>query len=191
MTGERHLLRIGEYLVSLACRSLPPDIRQERYQEWAAELPAILHDPQIGTAPRRAVRMLAYAADTLRGATVTAVRGRVSRETAPLYLFLIVCLVGVALEVWGIVQAPGDGPDYLQLAWGLLVLAWPISLLTRCAKRTSTLIAVSNALTGVAVSLWRAALAPGDWVNYFLAATFFLVIPISWLTGRRVWASRA
>jgi hypothetical protein len=191
MTGERQLLRIGEYLVSLACRRLPPDIREERCREWLAELPAILHDPQIGSAPRRAGRMLAYAADTLRGSTMTAIRRRGSRETAPLYLFLIVCLVGVALQVWGIVQAPGDGPDYLRLAWGLLLLAWPISLLTRRAKRTIRLISVSNTLTGLAVSLWWAALAPGDWVNYFLAATFFLAIPISWLTGRRVWAGRS
>ena len=41
MRGERQLLRIGEYLVRRACRPLPPDVREERYREWAAELPAI------------------------------------------------------------------------------------------------------------------------------------------------------
>jgi F-type H+-transporting ATPase subunit b len=76
MRAERQLLRIGEYLVGRACRRLPRDIREERYQEWAAELPAILHDPQIRLAPRRAVRMLAYAADTARGAPLTRARAR-------------------------------------------------------------------------------------------------------------------
>jgi hypothetical protein len=58
MSGERLLLRAGEFLVSRACRRLPPDIREERYREWSAELPAILHDPQVRFAPRRAVRKL-------------------------------------------------------------------------------------------------------------------------------------
>lgn len=67
MRGERYALRAGEYLVSLACRRLPATIRQERYQEWLAELPVILRDPSAGPAPVRVVRMLAFAADTLRG----------------------------------------------------------------------------------------------------------------------------
>ena len=66
MRAERALLRTGEYLVGRACRRLPPEIRDDRYREWAAELPAILHDPQIRLAPLRAVRML-LAADHLRG----------------------------------------------------------------------------------------------------------------------------
>jgi hypothetical protein len=67
MRGERYALRAGEYLVSLACRRLPARIRQERYQEWLAELPVILRDRDTGPAPVRVVRMLAFAADTLRG----------------------------------------------------------------------------------------------------------------------------
>jgi hypothetical protein len=47
MRGEGRLLRIGEFLVGLACRRLPRRIRDGRYQEWAAELPVILHDPEI------------------------------------------------------------------------------------------------------------------------------------------------
>ena len=68
MRGERALLRLGESLVGRACRRLPGPTRDDRYREWAAELPAILHDPEPRLAPYRAVRMLAYAADTLRGA---------------------------------------------------------------------------------------------------------------------------
>jgi hypothetical protein len=69
MRAERALLRTGEYLVGRACRRLPPETRDERYREWAAELPAILHDPQIRLAPRRAVRMLGYAATTVLATT--------------------------------------------------------------------------------------------------------------------------
>jgi hypothetical protein len=76
MRGERRLLRLGEYLVRRACQQLPPDAREEQYREWAAELPAILHDPQVRPAPRRAARMLGYAADTLRGTAMTAARAR-------------------------------------------------------------------------------------------------------------------
>jgi hypothetical protein len=67
MRGERGALRAGEFLVSLACRRLPARIRQEQHQEWLAELPAILRDRDTGPAPLRVVRMLAFAADTLRG----------------------------------------------------------------------------------------------------------------------------
>ena len=70
MRGERCALRAGEYLVSLACRRLPARIRQEQYQEWLAELPVILRDRGTGPAPLRVVRMLAFAADTLRGTTL-------------------------------------------------------------------------------------------------------------------------
>ena len=76
------------HLISLACRRLPPRTRQERYQEWAAELPAILRDPGAGPAPVRVVRMLAFAADTLRGTALVpdayrgAHRGAGARNTA-------------------------------------------------------------------------------------------------------------
>jgi hypothetical protein len=60
-----------ESLVLRACRRLPGPTRDDRYREWAAELPAILHDPEISLGPYRALRMLAYAADNLRGAALT------------------------------------------------------------------------------------------------------------------------
>jgi acetyltransferase-like isoleucine patch superfamily enzyme len=68
--GERWLLRAGEFLVGRAARHLPAAVRDERYQEWAAELPVILGDPEIKTAAARAARMLWFAADTLRGAAL-------------------------------------------------------------------------------------------------------------------------
>jgi hypothetical protein len=70
MRGERWLLRAGEFLVGRAARHLPAAARDERYQEWAAELPVILSDPEIKPAAARAARMLWFAADTLRGAAL-------------------------------------------------------------------------------------------------------------------------
>jgi hypothetical protein len=88
MRGERYALRAGEFLVSRACRRLPAAIRQERYQEWLAELPVILRDRDTGPAPWRVVRMLAFAADTLRGTALAADayrgthRGTAAKNTA-------------------------------------------------------------------------------------------------------------
>jgi hypothetical protein len=47
MRGERWLLRRREFLVGRAARHLPATAGIERYQEWAAELPVILGDPEI------------------------------------------------------------------------------------------------------------------------------------------------
>jgi hypothetical protein len=70
MRGERWLLRAGEFLVSQAARHQPAAARDVRYQEWAAELPVILRDPEIKPAAARAARMLWFAADTVRGAAL-------------------------------------------------------------------------------------------------------------------------
>ncbi len=67
MTRDPLTQRIAEYLLRRACRRLPGDVRDERYREWAAELPAILHDPGIRLAPLRSARALLYAAGTIRG----------------------------------------------------------------------------------------------------------------------------
>jgi hypothetical protein len=177
MRGEPQLLRIGEYLVGRACQRLPQDVREERYREWAAELPAILHDPQTGPAPRRAVRMLAYAADTLRGAIMTpaGARRRTFGTTAALCLLLALNLAIAAWQIRAIVRAPGNGLTYVQLAWTLLVAAYFASVLARSAKRVTQMIAISSCLAGALVNLWNAARAPGDWVYYFWAAFLFLL----------------
>jgi hypothetical protein len=70
MRGERWLLRVGEFLVGRSARHLPAAVRDERYQEWVAELPVILGDPEIKPATARAAHMLWFAADTLRGAAL-------------------------------------------------------------------------------------------------------------------------
>jgi hypothetical protein len=76
MRGERWLLRAGEFLVARAARHLPAAASDERYQEWAAELPVILGDPEIKPAAARAARMLWFAADTVRGAALRPGRAR-------------------------------------------------------------------------------------------------------------------
>jgi DivIVA domain-containing protein len=102
MRGERRLLRIGEYLIARACRHLPAEARDERYREWVAELPAILHDPDVGPAARRAARMLRYASGTIRGTALPPGSARrvvahLARPVAPfLTAGLVIYLLGWA-----------------------------------------------------------------------------------------------
>jgi hypothetical protein len=53
-------------MIRRACRRLPGEAGAERYREWAAELPAILTDPDIGPGVRRCARALGYAAGISR-----------------------------------------------------------------------------------------------------------------------------
>lgn len=62
MTGSVVVGRLAGYLIRRACRRLPEDICDERYREWAAELAAILDDPDIRLPPVRAARALGFAA---------------------------------------------------------------------------------------------------------------------------------
>ena len=60
MSGTPHVQRIAERLIRASCRRLPGELRAERYQEWSAELPAILHDATIRSGLIRAIRALSY-----------------------------------------------------------------------------------------------------------------------------------
>jgi hypothetical protein len=116
MRGERPLLRAGEYLIGRSCRRLPSQIRQERYREWTAELPAILNDPGTRSAVRRAVRMLGYAADTIRGTARTRGRARrrpAARRAAGIGMHVIPEVAAAAFLIWATVTAPGDRVRYL------------------------------------------------------------------------------
>jgi hypothetical protein len=187
MRAARALLRIGEYLVGRACLRLPGEIRDERYREWTAELPAILHDPQIRLAPRRAVRMLRYAAGTLRGTALAPGRAR-HRPAAPplLGLLAVAGLVAVAWNTGAIVRAPGQWVNYVQMAWSLLLMAWPISQYVRSTARMAWPIGISAAVAGLVACTWSAAQAPGDWVNYIAPALLFLILVALWLVRRWV-----
>jgi hypothetical protein len=119
MRAERAVLRTGEYLVGRACRRLPLETRDQRYREWTAELPAILHDPQIRLAPHRAARMLGYAADTLRGSAMApgpAPRRPGATLAAILGLLFVAALVVGAWGIWNTVQDPGHWVNYVRVA---------------------------------------------------------------------------
>jgi hypothetical protein len=130
--------------------------------------------------------MLGYAADTVRGTALAHVRAgrRTPRMDSALKLLLVIGLVSVAWGIWTIIRAPGHGLSYLQLAWAFLLLAFPVSMLVRSAVRVTVLIATGGLLAGLAVNLWHAAQAPGDWVNY-LSVTYFLILLLAvWLARR-------
>jgi hypothetical protein len=123
MREERPLLRIGEYLIARACRHLPAGARDERYREWAAELPAILDDPDVRPAARRAARMLRYAAGTIRGTALAPGSGRrVMARMAPMAAPLII--VGLWAYFRGWLKTP---QDWIGLGIGCLLGALTIS----------------------------------------------------------------
>lgn len=133
MRCERQLLRIGEYLLGRACQCLPSEARDERYREWAAELPAILRDPEIRLTSRRAFRMLRFAAGTIRG--TARMPGQPSRRPTPSLAFLGISVpAALSLAIWGIVQSPGDWVNYAAVTWNLLfgaVATWSYRRLLR------------------------------------------------------------
>jgi hypothetical protein len=186
MKAEQALLRIGEHLVARACRRLPGKTREDRYQEWTAELPAILHDPEIRFAPLRAVRMLGYAADTLRGAARAP--GSARRRSATLsalwsrlvFTAFIAGLVFLVLSVQDAVRAPGDWVDYVDMALSLSLMAWAVSHYLRPSARTTRLISEGTCLAGLVYYSCHAVQSPGDWLNYVLAVFFFLSL-LFWL----------
>lgn len=143
MKGERGLLRAGEFLVARAARRLPASVRDERYREWAAELPAILRDPSLGPPWRRAAQMLGYALDTIRAAALRpgqdryrgAHRGRdpqAAVKTARWGLFLPAALAGLLAFLslpliylvslgTGLALWPAAGVAFVIVVIGLLV----------------------------------------------------------------------
>jgi hypothetical protein len=184
MRAERTLLHIGEYLVGRSCRRLPPEIRDERYQEWAAELPAILNDRQIRLAPYRALRMLGYAGDTLRGSALMPGRARRRPAVPSILVPGLLFAAGLVAMVWDIrnaVRAPGHELNYVQVVWSLFLVAWPVSQYVRSGARMTGLIVISSGVAGEVVYIWNAVQAPGDWVNYLLAALLFLPYLAWWL----------
>lgn len=67
-TTDSHTHLTAERLIRLACRILPADVRDEHCEEWTAELPAILADPNVRSPLRRRMNTLQYAAGTVAAA---------------------------------------------------------------------------------------------------------------------------
>jgi Phospholipase_D-nuclease N-terminal len=80
VTGPPAVQRVAEHLIRRACRRLPGEAGDERYREWAAELPAILSDPDVGPGIRRCARAVSYAAGISR---CTRRLGRVGGQPRP------------------------------------------------------------------------------------------------------------
>ena len=95
----------------------------------------------------------------------------------------------VAVSVGAVVQAPGHALNYLRLVFGLLFVASVIRNRVHPAGRMTALRRTSAILAAWAVLLGGAALAPGDWVNYLLAAVVLLpllaYLPVAWWHRRR------
>jgi len=124
--GERLLLGIGGYLIAVASRLLPGEIRDERCREWAAELPAILRDRDTRLAAHRAVRMFSYAAGAVWGSALAAggARGRLTAIMAVVVgLFTANSLTAMVWGILGVATSPGDWVHYYLIAAGVLYLA--------------------------------------------------------------------
>jgi hypothetical protein len=185
MRGERCALRAGEHLISLACRRLPARIRQERYQEWMAELPVILRDCDTGPAPWRVVRMLAFAADTLRGTALAggayhgAHRGRGTAAKDIRWLgtglLLLGALLGAALLLVAyegcIVYQLATGPNLLFSVPLVLVNAgyFAASCIPRWASRGRRWYNMSKIVAGAGLSI-RAIASLASWGHPLLFA---------------------
>jgi DivIVA domain-containing protein len=129
MRGERRLLRIGEYLIARACRHLPAEARDERYREWVAELPAILRDPGVRPAVRRAARMLGYASGTIRGTALSPgsarrVMAHTARAAAP---YIIITGLVDYLRSWPRTPLEWIGLGIGWLLGGLTVLGFRLA----------------------------------------------------------------
>ena len=188
MRGERYALRAGEYLVWMACRRLPAGIRQERYQEWLAELPVILRDRDTGPAPVRVVRMLAFAADTLRGTALApqayrgAHRGAGARNTAAKSIRWLGTGLLLAGGILGglLVLLAYEGCIIYQLATGPnllfsvpLVLVnlgfFAVSCIPRWASPWLRWYSMSKVVAGAGLSI-RAIASPSGWGHPVLFA---------------------
>jgi hypothetical protein len=186
MRGERCALRAGEYLVCRACRRLPARIRQEQYQEWLAELPVILRDRDTGPAPLRMVRMLAFAADTLRGTALAADayyrgahrgRGTAAKDIRWLVtgLLLLSGLLACALVLLAyegrIIYQLAAGPNLpfgMSLALSNLVL-FAASCIPRWASPGRRWYSMSNIVAGAGLSI-RAIASSSGWGHPLLFA---------------------
>ncbi len=76
---ERCSASVAEGVIRLACRRLPASERELRAAEWAAELPAVLSDPDRGSRFRRLLGAVSYTADLFRGVRRIAPHGAVRR----------------------------------------------------------------------------------------------------------------
>jgi hypothetical protein len=131
---------LAEYLIRRACRHLPDDTCDERYREWTAEIPAILHNPDTRWQGLRAANALAYAADHMRGArhhpragkpaTARKPRAKVESEAAtarqPTAVMLVLMPCALLAEAGSFVSIWQRAPSWLF--WPLFALTMLLAL---------------------------------------------------------------
>jgi hypothetical protein len=167
MRGERQLLRLGDYLLLRACVRLPSDIQADRYREWAAELPAILHDPQVPFSGRRALRMLRYAADTYRATTVAPTLWTGLLWSPALLMGVYLALFFVSVSPW---LTLGNGTARVSV---VQIIAAPVlAVLALRGSRVARVLMITYSLVGV----WAALSAnPSMWSAGAAALRFGLL----------------
>ncbi len=82
MTRGLRAPRIAAHIIRRASRLLNQGIRDERYREWMAELPAIRDDPDVWSDFVRSLRTLSYALGVLRSARRLNLAGRERAKAA-------------------------------------------------------------------------------------------------------------
>jgi hypothetical protein len=127
---------IGGYLIRQACRRLPEDIGDERYREWAAELAAILDDPEVRLPPVRAARALGFALGICSSAGLLS-RADGSRSSrvprGVLYLAGAIVIWVAAVEV--ATAYPLEGPwGYVYVAAGGVSQALAVLAVERAVR---------------------------------------------------------
>lgn len=99
MSISDRVLRLADRLIRHAVRPLPESDRAERYREWIAEVPAILADPDVRPALRRAFRALLYAADQHRSVffmCIPQIRGRIGASgSSPVFVAALAAAAAV------------------------------------------------------------------------------------------------
>jgi hypothetical protein len=109
--------RMAERLIRRSCRRLRAEDRDERYREWAAEVPAILEDRDTRPAILRSARAISYALGVWRcthhpqlaagrhgGSARRAAIVRVTRGVG-IYLGVVGLFIGLA-QAFGAPQGP-------------------------------------------------------------------------------------
>jgi hypothetical protein len=148
-------------------------MREERYREWAAELPAILHDPDTRSAVRRAARMLRYAAGTIRGTALAPsnARGRLTAAMAVVLtvvaaVFTVSIVAVMVTNVMSAAKAPGDWVPYFWITASGINLSWLGGTLARRIRRADG----PMAAVGNAVLDYGAWMIPGWLLSWLLRA---------------------
>jgi hypothetical protein len=136
VTGSAGGYGLAGYLIRRACRGLPEDIGGEHYREWAAELAAILDDPDIRLPPVRAARALGFAAGICTSARfLSRAYGSGSSRIPRGVLFLAGAIIIWVAAVEVSTAYPLDGPwGYVYVAVGGVSEALAIVAVVRAIR---------------------------------------------------------